>query len=252
MKRRDFITALGSVAAWPLAARAQQRGKVRRIGYLSTAPAFNHVDNAFQERLRDLGWINDQNATIRYGFSSGRQDRAEPVVAEALGANPEVLAVWAPAMSLAAKRATAATQVPLVSLLGGRDPVDIGLVPSMARPGGNITGVSALGSLEIFAKRLQLLKELVPSLSRVAILVSTEQQGSDGPEERLARAAKVLNIELREFVVLTPSDLEDAIGDAKEWGAQGLYTFASGFTFSFGEQINKIANAPMVCQLSTR
>jgi putative ABC transport system substrate-binding protein len=113
----------------------------------------------------------------------------------------------------------------------------------MAHPGGNITGVSALGSLEIFGKRLQLLKELVPTLSRLAVLLSTEQQGSGGPKASLAKAAQSLNIELREFVVLTPSDLEAAVDSAKEWGVQGLYTFSSGFTFSFGEQINKVANA---------
>jgi hypothetical protein len=91
MKRRDFITALGSAAAWPLAVRAQQPGKARRIGYLTPVAAFNNIDNAFQERLRDLGWIKDQNVTIQYGFMSGRQDRAEPLVAEFLGAGPDVL-----------------------------------------------------------------------------------------------------------------------------------------------------------------
>ena len=122
------------------------------------------------------------------------------------------------------------------------DPIDIGLVSDLAHPGGNVTGVTGIGSIEIFAKRLQLLTELVPSLSHVAVLVSTEQQGSSGPKDALARAAKSLGLELREFQVKVPSDLDAAMRSAKDWGAQGLYTFPGGLTFSFPKQIADAAN----------
>jgi hypothetical protein len=152
--RREFITLLGgSAATWPLPGRAQAAGKVRRIGYLSPAAGPN-------QELRRLGWTQGQNVRIDYRYSSGRQDTVSPLVAELVGSNPDVLIAWIPPLCIAAKRAT--TQIPLVCLVVW-DPIDIGLVSNLAHPGGNVTGVTGLGSLEIFAKRLQLLTELVPS-----------------------------------------------------------------------------------------
>jgi putative ABC transport system substrate-binding protein len=238
--RREFITLLGgSAATWPLPGRAQAAGKVRRIGYLSPAAGPNPADDACEEELRRLGWTQGQNVRIDYRYSSGRQDTVSPLVAELVGSNPDVLIAWSPPLCFAAKQAT--TQIPLVCLVVW-DPIDIGLVSNLAHPGGNVTGVTGLGSLEIFAKRLQLLTELVPSLSRVAVLVSTELHGSSGPKDTLKAAAKSLNLELHEFEVKLSSDLDTAMRSAKNWGAQALYTFPGGFTFSFAKQIADAAN----------
>jgi len=243
MRRREFISMLGGVAIMlpaPRGTLAQQLGRVRRLGYLTTAAGDNPVDNAFEEALRHLGWVQGQSIRIEHRYASGRRDAVPSLVDELVGLGLDAWVTWGPTESLAAKRAT--TQIPLVCMILW-DPIDIGLVSNLPHPGGNVTGVTGLGSIEIFAKRLQLLTEIVPSLSRVAVLVSTEQQGSTGPRDALARAAKSLNLELHEVEVKVPSDLDAAMRSAKDWGAQGLYTFPGGFTFSFPKQIADAANA---------
>ena len=193
MKRRQFIKLVGSaVAAWPLAAGAQQPEKVARIGYLGPATGRSAVEDAFEESLQQLGWTKDQNIRVEYRFTGGRQDAVLPLVTEAVGSGVDVLVTWGPPLSLAAKRAS--TQIPLVFLITF-DPVDVGLVSNMARPGGNVTGLTSLASLEIFAKRLQFLKELLPSLARVAVLASTEQTRSSQANNALMTAAKGLGID---------------------------------------------------------
>jgi putative ABC transport system substrate-binding protein len=186
MKRRDFIAALGGAAAWPVVARGQQP-KMPHIGYLSPATGRNPIDEAFEEGLRQLGWAKDQNIKIEYRYTGGRQDAVSPLVAEVVGLGVNVLVTWGPPLSLATKRAT--TQIPLVFLIVF-DPVDIGLVSNLARPGGNVTGVTGLASLEIFAKRLQLMKELIPALARVAILTSSEQTRSSRATRRVGDSGK--------------------------------------------------------------
>jgi putative ABC transport system substrate-binding protein len=242
MRRREFITLVGGAAilSRPRGTLAQQPGRIRRLGYLTSAAGPTPLEDAFEEALRQLGWVQGQNISIEYGYAGGRRDAVPPLVDELIGLGLDSWVTWAPTESLAAKRAT--TQIPLVCLVLW-DPIDIGLVSNLPHPGGNVTGVTGIASIEIFAKRLQLLTELVPSLSRVAVLVSTEQQGSTGPRDTLARAAKSLGLELREFQVEVPSDLDVAMRSAKNWGAQGLYTFPGGFTYSFPKQIADAANA---------
>ena len=241
LKRRDFITLLGGAAAWPLAARAEQARKVARIGYLAPTTGLDPpIEQAFHETLQQLGWVIGQNITIEYRFSGGRQDTIASRVEEIVGLGVDVIIAWGPLLSLAAKRA--APQIPLVFILTF-DPVDIGLVSNIARPGGNVTGITALASLEIFAKRLQLLKEVVPSLSRVAVLVSTEQTRSERAKGALQAAAKALNVELADIEVRIPADLEGAVRLAKQHGAQAVYAWPSGFTFSFAKQISDAASA---------
>jgi putative ABC transport system substrate-binding protein len=241
MRRREFVTLLGSAAtAWPLIAHSQQTGRIRRLGYLTAAAGASPLDDVFEKELRHFGWVQGENIRIEYRYAGGRQDTISPLVEELVGLGLDAWVTWSPPESLAAKRAS--TQIPLVCLIVW-DPVDLGLVSNLPRPGGNVTGVTGLGNLEIFAKRLQLLTELVPNLFRVAVLVSTELQGSSGPKETLRAAAKSLNLELHEFQVAVPSDLDAAMRSAKEWGAQGLYTFPGGFTFSYSKQIAETANA---------
>jgi putative tryptophan/tyrosine transport system substrate-binding protein len=151
MRRREFITLLSGVAGWPLAARAQQRGKVSVIGYVSPFAGRNVVDEAFEDSLQQFGWVKGQNIRIEYRYASGRQDTFSPLVSEILALGLDALVTIGSPLSLMAKRAS--TQIPMVFLITF-DPVDIGLVSNLARPGGNVTGVTGLATDEIFAKRL--------------------------------------------------------------------------------------------------
>jgi putative tryptophan/tyrosine transport system substrate-binding protein len=241
MKRRKFISLVSaSAVAWPIATRAQPTGKVARVGIISPATGRAVGDDAFEESLQQLGWTKNENVIIEFRYTGGRQDTVLPLVTEVLGLGVDVLVTTGPPLSLAAQRAS--TQIPLVFLITF-DPVDLGLVSNIARPGGNVTGVTSAASLDIFAKRLQLLREFLPSLARVAVLVSTEQTRSTRANDTLNTAASSLGIELRDLEIRAPAELEGAIRDAKNGGTQALYVWPSGFTFSFAKQISDIANA---------
>jgi putative ABC transport system substrate-binding protein len=186
MKRREFITLLGGAAAWPLGARAQQAGKIPRIGIIDDAPRWN----AFRHGLRDLGYLEGQNIAFDYAYGDGVPER----LAEAAGAlvrRPvDVIATFGTPASLAAKQAT--TTIPIVMISIG-DPVRAGLVPSLARPGGNITGNSVLGP-DVGAKRLQILKETISTVSRVAFLWNPDNASNVLQFEELQRAAPKLGV----------------------------------------------------------
>jgi putative ABC transport system substrate-binding protein len=130
MKRREFITLLGGLGAWPLVARAQQQRRVWRIGYLSPGAGRNSVDEAFEEALQQLGWEKDQSVRIEYRYTGGREDAVIPLVTGIMNLGLDALVAWGPPLSLAVKRAT--TQIPLVFLITF-DPIDIGLVSNLER-----------------------------------------------------------------------------------------------------------------------
>ena len=166
MKRREFITLLGGASmAWPLAARAQQAA---RVGFLGTAsPSLErHLTDAFRQKLRELGWVEGDNIAIEYRWAEGRDDRLPALAAELIYLKPNVIVTTGTPGTLAAKRAT--STIPIVFASSG-NPVSGGLVASFARPGGNVTGFTIAGR-ELEGKRLQLLKDAVPGLSRVALV----------------------------------------------------------------------------------
>ena len=237
MKRREFIAALGGAAAWPLAARAQQPERMRRIAVLSPAADHNPVDEAFEEVLRQRGWVPGRNITIEIRYTSGRQDAVAPIVAEIAALKLDAIVAWSHPIALAMK---SATQVPLVFLIAF-DPIDVGLVSNLAAPEGNVTGITSLASLQIVAKRLQLLKEVAPSLRSVAVLLSTEQIRSRAAHDALIAAAAALKLELHDVEVKTPADLALAFRKAKEQGVEALYVWTTGFAFSFPKQIAELA-----------
>ena len=162
--RRDFIALLGGAAAWPLAARAQQSGRLRTIGFLgpNTHSVASEWLAAFVQRLRELGWIEGRTIAIDYRWAEGRKERAAEIAAEFARLKVDVIVTQSTPAVLAAKQATSV--IPIVFASAG-DPVGTGVVASLARPGGNITGLSGQAT-DTAAKRLELLREVVPNLRR--------------------------------------------------------------------------------------
>jgi putative tryptophan/tyrosine transport system substrate-binding protein len=169
--RRDFITLLGGAAAWPLAAQAQS-GKMPTIGYLgaNTPAAMSQWTAAFVQRLRELGWIEGRNVAIEYRWAEGRLDRSPELIAELVRLKVDVIVTHATVNVLAAKGATSVIPIVFASVA---DPVANNVVASLARPGGNITGLSAQIS-EVAGKRLEILREIVPDLRRLAIMANVD------------------------------------------------------------------------------
>jgi len=186
-KRREFITLLGgTAAAWPLAGRAQQPGKIPRIGIIDDAPRWN----AFRHGLRDLGYLEGQNIAFDYAYADGVPERLAEAAAALVRRPVDVIATFGTPASLAARQAT--TTIPIVMISIG-DPVRAGLVPSLARPGGNITGNTSLGP-DVGAKRLQILKEAIPTVSRVALLWNPDNASSVLQFEEVQAAAPTLGV----------------------------------------------------------
>jgi putative ABC transport system substrate-binding protein len=220
------------------AGSAQGASKTVRIGYLSPAASRTPADAAFEDALRGHGWIADQNISIDYRYSAGQQDLTAALTDEIMGLDPDIIVVWGPAFALAAKQAT--TRIPIVFFIL-TDPVVWSLVRNYAHPEGNITGITTFASNEIITKFLELSKEAVPSLTRLAVLFSTERTVNGEHKAAMAAAARSLRIELDEVEVGRLSDLTDAIRRAKERGAEALFVWPTGFAFTFAKQISDVA-----------
>ena len=166
MRRREFIALVGSVAAWPLTVRAQQGSKLPRVGFMgnSTEALEANLVGPFREGLREHGYHDGRNITVEYRWAEGKYDRFPALIAELLAAKVDVIVTAGTPAAMAVKRAT--TTVPVVMVAVG-DPVETGLVPSLARPGGNMTGLSSIAP-DLEGKRLELLREVVPKLAHVA------------------------------------------------------------------------------------
>ena len=172
MKRREFITLLGGAAvAWPIAARAQQVGKLPTIGFLGgqTPSTAGQWLAAFEQRLRELGWIEGRNVAIEVRWAEGRSERAAEIAAEFARLKVDVIVTSGPAV-FAAKQATSVIPIVFATVA---DPLSTGLVASLARPGGNVTGLS-LTSPDLAGKRLELLREVVPGLRQLAIMANAD------------------------------------------------------------------------------
>jgi putative ABC transport system substrate-binding protein len=210
LKRRDFITLLsGAALAWPLAARAQQAGKIYRIGFLANDPTIpaQPAGQAFLDGLRESGFIEGKNIIIERRFAQARLDRYPELVAELMRLNLDVMVTSANAATLAVKRAN--TKIPIV-MMSVSDPVRQGIVASLAHPEGNITGLTQDDSAEIAAKRMQLLKDAVPRAAQVAVLMDRDLPYDQAQWQQLELAASPLNVTQRRAVVRQASELEDA------------------------------------------
>ena len=204
MKRREFITLLGGTAAgWPLAAHVETT-KVARFGFLGLVSASSHASRtaAFRAGLRDLGWIEGGNVRIEFRWAEGNYDRLPILAEELLRLNIDVLVTHGAAGALAAKKTT--STIPIVITAVG-DMQTLGLVSNLSRPGGNITGLS-LFAAELNAKRLELIKEAVPSLTRAAILLNPGNASTQSVLSEASATAKAANVELRAFEARQPAD----------------------------------------------
>jgi putative ABC transport system substrate-binding protein len=220
VKRRTFIAALGGAAAWPLAARAQQAGKLPIIGFLgaTTPSAQSQWTAAFVQRLRELGWIEGRTVAIEYRWAEGRSERAAEIAAEFVRLKVDVIVTSGTSPVLAAKQATAV--IPIVFAAAG-DPVGTGLVASLARPGGNVTGLS-LQAIDYVGKKLELLREVVPGLRRLAIVVNVGSPIGVLELGEVQAMARTLGLEVITSEIRRAEDIAPAF-EALKGRAEALY-----------------------------
>jgi putative ABC transport system substrate-binding protein len=209
VNRRDFISLLGSAAAWPLAARAQQSGPMPVIGYLSGGAPGPFATNvaAFREGLKDAGYVEGQNVKVEYRWAEGQYDRLPALAAELAGRKVDLIA--ASGGDLAARAAKGATSTIPVVFTSGDDPVATGLVASLARPGGNLTGFAFL-LVELHPKRLELMSELVPLAKVMGLLVNPASPQTDRVIQTMQEASRAKGIQLRILKAGTESEIGSA------------------------------------------
>jgi putative tryptophan/tyrosine transport system substrate-binding protein len=218
-RRREFITLLGGATAWPLAARAQRLGKLPTIGFLGAITASfqsQHIA-AFVRRLRELGWIEGYTVTIEYRWAGGRPERFAEIATEFVRLKVDVIVTQGGAV-LAAKQATSV--IPIVFASAG-DPVGGGLVASLARPGGNITGLS-IQAPDLAGKRLELLREIFPDIRRLAIIGNMEYAATVLEMGEAQAAARTLGLEVVRSQIGQADDIAPAF-EALKGGADALY-----------------------------
>ena len=247
LRRRDFITIVGgAAAAWPLAARAQPSVKSYRIGFLggtSYAEYWRLVD-ALRMGLRQLGYEEGKNIITEYRWAEGRYDRLTELAAELVNLNVNVIVAPGTPSAQAAKQAT--STIPIVAISG--DPVAFGLVASLARPGGNLTGLTFFYA-EICAKRVELIKEAVPSLTRIAVFVNPANPATSIPLTAMQRTASALKSELVPIEVTTPDDIAAAIVTVATRRAQALVAIEDPLITSNARKIADFAlqnRVPMI------
>jgi ABC-type uncharacterized transport system substrate-binding protein len=225
MRRRDFITLVGGAAAgWPLSARAQQAGKLYRIGFLSYQGCGASLDpnGAFRRGLREVGYVEGRNLVLECRDAPGRVERFRDLALELVGLKIDVLVAEGTPASLAAKQVT--TTIPIV-MVGVADPVLSGLVASLARPGGNVTGPSLYPTLEVATKLLQLVTEVVPRVSRVALLRDPTNPSHLLLDDRIVAAARALGLKPELIDVRGAADFQDAFAAILEQRAQALLVY---------------------------
>jgi putative tryptophan/tyrosine transport system substrate-binding protein len=241
IERREFITLLGGAAAgWPLAARAQQPAKLPSVGYLGSATPATQGQwaAAFVQRLRELGWIEGRTIAVEYRWAEGRDQRAAEIAAEFVQRKVDVIVTSGTSMVLAAKQATSV--IPIVFTATG-DPVSTGLITSLARPGGNITGLSNQLP-DLVGKRLDLLREVVPGLGRLALLANVGNPVIMLEIGHVQAAARTLGLEVIPLEIRRGEDIVPAF-EALKGRAQALYVCGEPLVTTNRVRINTLALA---------
>jgi len=242
IKRRKFLTLFGgAVLAWPLAVRAQPMAKVWHVGMLETTAATLNATNldAFKQALRQLGYIEGQNLIVEYRSGDGHIERFPQLAAELVRLNVDIIITRGTPAALAAKKATAT--IPIVMAAIG-EPVETGMVASLARPGGNVTGLSAFVT-ELTAKRIEIMREVIPQLSRMALIDNMANRSVPAQWDETKRAAFALGIQPQLYDVRKAEDIERAFSSAIAQRVNAL---------SVGNDSVVIANRIQVVQLAAK
>src|SRR5438552_4254029 len=241
MKRREFITLLGaSATAWPLATRAQQQSRMPVVGYLSGGARgpFAPFLAAFRQGLNETGFVEGRNVTIVFRWAEGQYDRLPALAADLVSRKVDVIA--ASGGDLAARAAKNATTTIPIAFTSGDDAAETGLVASLARPGGNLTGVNFL-AVEMHAKRLELILELVPQARVVALLVNPNSPQTDRVVRAMQEAARVKGVQLHILKATTESEIDAAFASLVQLQAGALTTQSDPFFIARRTQIATLA-----------
>jgi putative tryptophan/tyrosine transport system substrate-binding protein len=244
MRRREFLGMLGAGAAWPLTARAQQAGKLPTIGFLGTASAsvFTPYTAAFVQRLRALDWIEGRTVTIEYRWAEGRTERYAEIAAEFVRLKVDII-VTSGAAVLAARQATSV--IPIVFAVAN-DPLGSGLVASLSRPGGNVTGLSAQQP-DLVSKRLELLRELVPGFRQLGIMTNVGYPAAVLEMDEVQGTARTFGFDVAKVEIRRPEDIAPAF-EALKGRAEALYVCSDPFVNANRIRINTLA---LVARLPT-
>src|SRR6266852_2005724 len=242
MERRTFLATLaGWLLAAPLAAEAQPREKVPRVGYLSpgspSEPFRRRRFEAFRQGLRELGYVEGQNIAIESRWAEGKYDRYPALAADLVRSKVDVIVAVSAAATQAAQQAT--RTIPIVMSLAN-DPVGSGLVPSLARPGGNVTGISMMGA-DLVGKQLQVLKEVVPKVSRVALLRNPTNPASAAQLREAEAAARALGVQLQTLEARNPQEIDNAFAAMTRERAGALLILSDAIFTNERRQIAELA-----------
>lgn len=238
MKRREFIVGLGAAATWPVLARAQQTGKAPTIGvFVAGTPASHGLwVAAFVARLRDLGWMEGRTALIEYRWTEGRSERVADIAAELVRLKPDIIVAGGTVNTLAAKQAT--STIPIV-FSAAADPIGTGLVANLARPGGNVTGLS-VQQPDLIGKRLELLREVVPAVQRLAVMAHggnpsamVEMNDVHAEIRKLGLGAEILEIRKSEDIASAFDTIRNRV--------EACYVIGDTFTSFHRHRINVLA-----------
>jgi putative tryptophan/tyrosine transport system substrate-binding protein len=240
MRRREFIAGLGGAAVWPVAARAQQPIKRATIGLLGSGTATSQKEwtAALVQRLRELGWTDGENVTIEYRWAEGRTERLPGLADELVRLRVDVIVTHNTPPTLAAKKAT--SMIPVVFATAG-DAIGSGIVASLARPGGNVTGLSSMQP-DTAGKRVELLRELIPDLRRLAALLDVGNPFSARDNAEVQRMAQTIGVEVDTYEIRRDEDIARAFETFKG-RAQALYVPSVPLLFANRTQIENLALA---------
>src|SRR5215470_5696512 len=237
IRRRKFLATLGAAAAWPLGARAQPAGKLPTIGFLVSGTPSSHSQwvAAFVQRLRELGWIEGRTIAIEYRWAEGRAERAAEIAAELVRRKVDVIVTSGTAVVVTAMQATSV--IPIVFAAAG-DPVGTGLIASLARPGGNVTGLSNQ-ELDLAGKRLELLREIVPGLGRLAILANVDNPAVVLDMREAQTTARTLGVEVITLEIRRGEDIVPAF-EALNGHEEALYVVMDALVNTHRIRINTL------------
>jgi putative ABC transport system substrate-binding protein len=236
--RREFTAAIGGAAVWPTAARSQQATSIPRIGFLSQSPRAGPNVASLKDGLRELGLVDGQNVAFDYRFAAGRLGLLASLADDLVRSKVDVIATAATPAARAAQRAT--STIPIVIVDPG-DPVELGLVQSLARPGGNITGQVSIAP-DLASKRLALLKETAPTISRVAVMWNAAIPPAEVALKELRAAAATLKVDILPVEIHEPQEFASSFATIARGHADGLFVFPDPLTFNSERSIADLAN----------